>query len=69
MIVLSNATRTYKIEGVSFTPSKQGTKVPENKIKDIKDNFFFKTLCDDGVLSEKLQATSNKETKKDNKAK
>ena len=42
MLVKSKEIRTIKIDGVEFTPAISGVKVPSEKIKSLKENFFFK---------------------------
>ena len=51
MKVISNQIRTITIEGVEFTPNAKGTLVPENKVNDVKSNFFFKALLADGSFT------------------
>jgi hypothetical protein len=57
MVVVSNQIRTITIEGVAFAPAEEGTKVPDNKVKDVENSFFFKVLVDDGSFTIKRTET------------
>lgn len=66
MTIINNKPRTFKIEGIKFTPSKGGTVVPTEKEKAVKENFFYKKLIELGTFSVKAETKSpaKTETKK-----
>lgn len=63
MKVFSSEVRTITIEGVAFTPDVKGVVVPSDKVKKVKENFFFKHYTDIGSFKEEkvtTKATSKK---------
>lgn len=60
MTVKSKEIRTITIEGVAFTPAISGVKVPSEKIKNLKENFFFKHYVNTGSFSVVEDPTADK---------
>ncbi len=69
MKVICNQLRTINIEGIEFTPVAGGVTVPDDKIEEVRNSFFYKALVSDGSFVEVIAEVKEEEPTKKAKAK